>query len=112
MNHIVDIRGRGNHTLLTLLISVNFLVITDDPLTIIVSRIHHRVERRFRGLRNDLKKAIRSLDSGRNQAANNHSNARIGAEVERHQTNRASRIERVASYIDAVFKRFRATGIE
>ena len=112
MKHIVDIMGRENHSLLTLLISVNFLVVTDEPLTTVVGRIHHRVERRFRGLRNDPKKAIPSLESGRNQATHNHSNARIGAEVERHQASRASRIERVASHIDAVFKRIRAMGIE
>ena len=108
----MDIRGRENRTLLTLLISVNFLVITDDPLTTVLSRIHHRVERRFRGLRNDPKKASRSLESGRNQATHNHSNARIGVEIDRHEASRAPRIERVASNIGAVFKSIRATGIE
>ena len=112
MTHIVDIRDLEIHTLLALLISVNFLIITDDPLTTVVSRIHHRVERRFRGPRNDPKKAIRSLESGRNQATHNHSNTRIGVEIERHQANRPSRIKRVASHIDAVFNRIRGTGIE
>ena len=112
MNHIVDIRGHENRSLLTLLISVNFLVITYNSLTTVVSRIHHRVERRLRGLMNDPKKAIRSLESGRNQAAHNHSNTRIGVEIERHPASRAIRIERIASHIDAVFKWIRATGIE
>ena len=108
----MDIRRLQIHSLLTLLISVNFLIIPVDSLTAKADAIHRRLKRHFRRLGIDSKIAVRSLKSGRIGPSQSQSNRRIGGRIDSQGASRASRIERVASYIDAVFKGIRTPGIE
>jgi len=64
----LDIEGLESRFMLKLLISVNFLIIAYDPLTVISDAIHRRLVQRFRILKNHSKIGRPSLDSGRKTA--------------------------------------------